>query len=282
LNQRFRMRCHIPALLLVVAAAFVLGCSMRDEPAEKLDLCGNHSCGELVMVTNDTSSSGYQYLEPAISPDQTRLAFTSDWEVIPASEEPEPFQRRQILVMPMPADPWADDFRLREPVTDVQTLGAELVFLQMFVSWLGGSPLFVTDAHQIDKGNPIWVDDSTLLFIARFGGRDRMLLANVDDPGEAQVKVVYYEPDDLVVSGGLIYYHNDPALSPDGRWLLFTRFGCDGQPNASEPGFFDDVHCSDESLWVLDMQTIVTEGIDSSDDLLGVAAFPLTSGAANI
>ncbi len=76
---------------------------------------------------------------------------------------------------------------------------------------------------------------------------------------------MYYEPDDLLVTPRTIYYHNDPALSPDGRWLAFKRFGCDGDPNV------DGTQCDDMELWVVDMETIT--------DPRTATAFPVTSGA---
>lgn len=256
------------ALVLTVLAILALGCSTKDDPDEVLALCGNHSCGQLVMVTIDTSSSGYQYLEPALSPDGTRIAFTADWRVIPSLDEDEyqePFESRQILIMPVPPDIWAESMIYRKPVEEVEQLGAQLVRLAEFSHIVGGSPIPVTTAHRIDKSGPLWLDNDHLLFVARFGRRDRILTADITNPAVATAQVVFYEPDDLAETGGWIYYHKDPALSPDGRWLAFTRFGCDAEPNAP------DVYCAPTELWVLDMQT--------TSDPTQVTAFPLTSGA---
>ena len=72
----FRTRYLLVAWLLILALALSLGCTTKRDPAETRELCGNHSCGDLVMVTVDTSSDGFQYLDPAISPDGMRIAFT--------------------------------------------------------------------------------------------------------------------------------------------------------------------------------------------------------------
>ena len=72
------------SLVAVTAAVALLaiGCSLEPEVSETLDISGNHTTGDLVMVTSDTSSDGYQYLEPDLSPDGTRLAFSIDWLAI--------------------------------------------------------------------------------------------------------------------------------------------------------------------------------------------------------
>lgn len=256
-------RRHLAAVqVLVLAAALSLGCSTRDDPAEVLDLCGNHSCGELVMVTIDTSASGYNYLHPSLSPDGTRIAFTADWSAIPSLPEDaytEPFDARQILVMPLPPEDelWSEEMRSRPPVEEIEQLDARLMRLQNFTSLVGGTPNVVPDAHRISKGKPIWLDDDHLLFLARFSRRDRFLRANISNLNQVEPEVVYYEPDDLLTTGFRWYFHNHPALSPDGRWLVFTRFGCDSEPN------FEDSNCSRLSLWVLDLQntTDPTEGV---------------------
>ncbi len=66
-------RFKSPALPLfycgLLLATLVVGCSTREDPNETLVLQGNHSPGTLVMVTTDTSSNGYHYLEPSLSPD---------------------------------------------------------------------------------------------------------------------------------------------------------------------------------------------------------------------
>jgi hypothetical protein len=64
-----RNRCLPMAYLALLATLVVVGCTSKEDPSETLTVCGNHSCGELVMVTTDTSSDGYHYLSPRLSPD---------------------------------------------------------------------------------------------------------------------------------------------------------------------------------------------------------------------
>ncbi|HOX26594.1 MAG TPA: hypothetical protein PLL30_05390 [Candidatus Krumholzibacteria bacterium] len=269
MSKRFRNRYLVVMYLLVLAAAFAVGCSTKEDPAEILTLCGNHSCGDLVMVTIDTSSDGYQYLEPTMSPDGTRIACTADWAVIPSDPDiAEPLLTRQLLIVPVPADVWSDTMVYRNPVEDITELGAMLVSVDPFTSLIGGSPHTLFGAVDFGKSSPLWVNNSTLLFKMRFDRRDRLVMGNVANPDVVSIQVVLYEPDDLVETGGRLYYHDNPALSADDRWLAFTRFGCNRDPNE------EDAECSGQSLWVVDMTTI--------DDPTNATYFQLTTEAASM
>jgi hypothetical protein len=68
--------------MVLISLAFALGCTIRPEVSEELLLEGNHSAGALFMVTSDTSSDGFQYLEPDVSPNGQRVVFSSDWAAI--------------------------------------------------------------------------------------------------------------------------------------------------------------------------------------------------------
>ncbi|MEZ4387597.1 MAG: hypothetical protein R3D98_08480 [Candidatus Krumholzibacteriia bacterium] len=271
---RFRDRYLVFAYVLVLLGIFALGCTTRQDPSEELIVCGNHTCGDLTMVTIDTNGpGGYQYLEPAISPDGTRVAFTADWEVIPSLPEEDiddPILNRQILVMPLPIDAWSDTMNFRDPVPSVALLGAELVHCRQFISEIGGSATIIDNdqAGTMTKSGPNWIDDNTLLFNARFSRRDRLVKVDISNPDQAEVTPIFYEPDDTLATGFRYYYHQDPMLSPDKRWCVFTRFGCDDEPNV------EGVDCDGESLWVIDMTT--------TDDPTSVLAVELTSEAAYI
>ncbi|MBD3221850.1 hypothetical protein GF314_11475 [bacterium] len=274
MRTRFRNRYLVFAYMIVLAIAFVVGCTTREDPSEELVVCGNHTCGQLTMVTIDTNGpGGYQYLEPAISPDGTRVAFSADWASIPSLPEDEvsdPILNRQILVMPLPADPWSEEMNSRNPVPDIQELGAELVLTRQFISRIGGGQDFVDDPTSgvMTKASPNWIDDSTLLIQTRFERRDRLVSVDISDLGNAQVTPLFYEPQDTLTTGFRFWYHHDPSLSPDKRWCVFTRFGCDDESNV------EDANCDDEQLWVIDMTT--------TDDPVAVTAFPITSGAVSI
>lgn len=266
---RFRNRYLVFAYMTALLAAFVLGCGADDEEAETLVVCGNHTCGDLTMVTIDTNGvGGYQYLEPAISPDGTRVAFTADWEAIPSIDPEEldnPILNRQVLVMPLPVDPWDESMAFRDPVESVEDLGAVLVLLDGFESL---DTISDDDAERMTKNSPSWIDDNTLLFQTRFLQRDRLVRVDISDPGQAVVTPVFYEPEDLVQSGGgQFIYHHDPAVSPDGRWCAFTRFRCDDFPNQ------EGTNCEGEALWVLDLSTTSDPAAALAVRLTGEAAF---------
>ncbi len=274
MTKGFRNRYLVAAYLVVLAAAFVVGCSTREDPSEELVTCGNHSCGDLAMVTIDTSSDGYQYLEPALSPYSDQIAFTVDWSAyIDPDLDPgdlgEPITTRQLVLLDLPADIWADSMVYRNPVSSLAQQGAELILLQRFFSRIG-SGLTEVDPVDLNKGGPVWSGPDELIFRLQFSRRDRLVRADVSNPANVTPEVVYYEPDDLLPpgSGAWFWYHDDPALSPDGNWLLFTRFGCEEEPNV------DDVDCTGRSLWVVDMTT--------ADDPTTAVAMPLTSEAVGL
>ncbi len=85
--MRSSKRALVVSYVVLLAVALAVGCSTKDDPSEVLELCGNHSCGQLAMVTIDTSKDGFQYLEVALSPDQAKVAFTADWAAIPSIED---------------------------------------------------------------------------------------------------------------------------------------------------------------------------------------------------
>jgi len=201
-------------LLLV---ALVAGCTTREEPSEQLDLCGNHSCGHLIMVTTDTSSKGYQYLDPAMSPDGNRIVFTADWEALPSTDRPpDPIPSvRQFVVV--------DVQERYGPAATLRELGAQLVRFDR------------TEAINFDerqKGDPIWFDDDNLVFWLETDRGTRLFRSDY------QGTPVSYEPIFEVAEdqdeAGRYFQYTEPALSPidstftppQPRFLAFTVFAC--------------------------------------------------------
>jgi hypothetical protein len=265
----------VVSYVILLAVALAVGCSTKEDPSEVLDLCGNHSCGQLAMVTIDTSNDGFQYLEVALSPDQTRVAFSADWSAIPSLPPEvigEPIGNRQILVIPVDPGIWSVSRLSRRPVQRISELGAELIRCNEFTSEIGGSADLTVDAHLFNKGHPTWLTrtgstmSDSLIFWINVEGRDRLVVAGIQDPASVDPRIIFYEQQDLV-ENGWYYYHHDPELSADGRWLAFSRFGCD-RPN--DP--YRD--CTLQSIWVLDMWTTA--------DPRTARAFPISSGAASM
>ncbi|MBK7671338.1 MAG: PD40 domain-containing protein [bacterium] len=258
-----RNRCLPMAYLALLATLVVVGCTSKEDPSETLTVCGNHSCGELVMVTTDTSSDGYHYLSPRLSPDGTTIAFTCDWWSLPSDPryagDDYFVNYRQVGLIPVQTGV--------EPAENLAALGARLVRLQDFSLLISGTGDFQQGAADFDKGPPVWVDDQTLLFPMRVRIGFRMFRADITNPAVTTVTPVFMEPADATPSP-VLWQHLEPTLSPDGRWLAFTRSGC------AIPDSFET--CSGLALWALDMSTA------GANNGYGARAFPVTTEYSRI
>ncbi len=253
-HTRFLVLSYLVALLILV----IVGCSSKEDPSEVLDVCGNHSCGELVMVTTDTSSDGYQYLDPTLSPDGSRILFTADWWAIPTTRDPGDARYvdyRQMVIIPVRQGV--------EPALSLEDEGATLIRLKEFGLRIGGGTETLVDIVNDRKADPIWQSDSTVIFSYSTSFGYRLFQADISNPDEAPVTPLYMEPSDA--SNSVFFWqHQDPALSPDGRWLVFTRSGC------AIPDSFET--CTGMALYCLDMATAggPSQGYDG-------VIFPLTN-----
>ena len=265
----------LPMAYVILMGAFMLvGCTSKEDPAETLAVCGNHVCGDLVMVTADTSSEGFHYLNPSLSPNEDLILFTADWTAIPAddhyNEDDWHTNFRQMVVIPMQ--------RRVEPEMSLAAQGAQLLRLKEM-----NIPRFASQGENLDqaintrKGDPIWEEqvaptDSTegysnIIFRLELSRGYRLFRAEVSDPDTCVIMPLYLEPDDSEPSG-LFIQHFQPALSPDGNWLAFTRSSC-LIPDSLET-------CSQSSLMVLRMDTA---GDDFGYD---AEAFPVTGEYSRI
>jgi Tol biopolymer transport system component len=268
LNNRFLMLSYFVLLTALIAA----GCTSKEDPSEVLPLCGNHSCGDLKMVTTDTSSDGFHYLNPTLSPSGDRILFTADWKALPAIDhyDDDAFYTnyRQLVVMPVP-DPYRTD-----PADDLADQDALLVRLNGFLTsvWIAGNSVNLDEAENERKGGPIWWDDDNIIFWMKTPRGNRLFTADITGICPApecntQANVLYMEGSDGTVSGGQ-WQHMEPTLSPDGQWLAFTRSGC------AIPDSFET--CTGLSLQVLRMSTIgQNNGYDAE-------VFPLTTEVSRI
>ena len=261
-----RNRFLLLPYVVLLAALVVVGCTSKQDPSEVLAVCGNHSCGELVMVTTDTSSDGYHYLNPAMSPDGSRILFSADWWAIPSdprySGDDEFVEHRQMIVLPNQVG--------SVPTTSLEEQGGELVLLQERSLPYAGQSSFLISIKDDDKAYPIWEDDTHIIFSLRpteIGGRYRLCRADISDPALAPVEFLYMEPADASAAPPF-FQHLEPVLSPDQQWLAFTRSGC------VIPDSFET--CTGTALWVLQMSTAGdNDGYDSY-------AFPVTSEFSRI
>jgi len=246
LTNRFLSLAYVLLVVLLVS----VGCTSKEDPAEVLPLCGNHSCGELAMVTTDTSSEGFHYLNPTMSPDGTRIMFTADWKAIPAIDHYDEDQLytlyRQIIVMPNRSGV--------DPANSLSDQGAVLVrfdgdYASIIIA--GNSISLAYIEAQRRKGGPCWVDDNNIVFFVDTPRGYRLFTSDItgicpDNDCRVITNVAYMEPSDADISGGS-FHHMSPSLSPSGRFLAFTRSGC------ALPDSFET--CTGVSLVVLDMET---------------------------
>jgi hypothetical protein len=264
---RMRNRFLLLSYGALLAVFAVMGCTSKEDPSEVLSVCGNHSCGDLAMVTTDTSSDGYHYLNPSLSPDEDQILFTADWWAIPTDpryDGDDPFvNRRQLIFLP-----YTYGYRGTEPVQSLQQLGAELMVLREFgLNNVGGQGVYYLDARDMDKGGPTWATEDTVIFWMTLRVGNRLFRAGTDNLPATTVEPLYMEASDGR-SSPPYWQHMEPTLSPDKRWLAFTRSGC------AIPDSFET--CTGLSIWVLDMWTA---GIDEG---YGAKAFPITNEYSRI
>jgi hypothetical protein len=247
LRNRFLL---LPYVALLIAFVLV-GCTSKEDPNETLSVSGNHSTGNLTMVTTDTSSDGYHYLNPQLSPDGNTILFTADWWAIPTVRDPGDgafVTNRQMLTIPLQEG--------LEPTTNIAEQGGVLIFLQEIALLISGRDVFFTETQDFDKGNPVWLPDTlfdgsdnthVILFWMNMGQiGSRLFSVDISDPAFAPIEILFMEPTDANPSP-LPWQHMDCTLSTNKRWLAFTRFGC------AIPDSFET--CTGVSIHVLDMET---------------------------
>jgi Tol biopolymer transport system component len=260
LRKRFLPYAHV----VLLASFVIIGCSGKEDPNETLVVCGNHTCGELAMVTTDTSSKGFHYLDPALSPDGSQVLFSADWNALPSQDkEPEDeyfVNFRQLIVMPLRVG--------FQPRLDLEEQGAQLVRLIERSIPIGGGVQSLVGVVNYDKGDPIWENDLSVIFTMRIDqiSGTRLFRADISDPDAALLLPLYLEPADDT-SQPERQQHSAPRLSRDGRWLVFVRHGGYGDPNDLDS--YEDVQ-----LWALNMEDTRAPGYDP----YAVQAFPLTNG----
>ena len=247
LHNRFLLLPYLALLVILVT----VGCTSKEDPAETLDVSGNHSTGDLVMITTDTSSDGYHYLDPQLSPDGNTILFTADWWAIPTVRDPEDnlyVINRQMITIPLQVGV--------EPKLNLEEEGGVLIVLREVTLPVAGSDYTMNDIANMDKGNPIWWDDTSIIFwldTERVGSR--LFRADITDPSYCPTEVLFMEPSDATPSP-IQWQHMEGTLSPNKRWLAFTRSGC------SDPDSFET--CSGLAIHVLDMTTAaINNGYDA-------------------
>jgi hypothetical protein len=215
--QGWKSHVLVSVHLMLVAGLLVAGCSTKEDPNEVLDLCGNHSCGSLTMVTTDTSSDGFQYLEPVLTDDGSTIYFTADYAALTPTDRPiDPMPKnRQIMFMPV-----------REGVQPVRRLaqcGADVMRYMTLNYFAGGQKS--AELEFLQKGSPKVIDEQTLLIWVGLDRGARLVKLDLNTGIiQARPETLYMEPEDYSGTGGF-WQHRDPAVSPDRKWVAFSRFG---------------------------------------------------------
>lgn len=270
--NRFLLLPYV-ALLTILA---VVGCTSKQDPDEVLTVCGNHSCGDLVMVTTDTSSDGYHYLHPSVSPDGGTIVFSADWYAIHDPKDPGTSlytNYRQLITYPNVEVENPEPRATLAPGPN-ELIGGTLIKLETRAMQFAGLTRTLSTLINDDKAYPSWEDDTHLVFSVRpeaFGGRYRICRADISDPNKAPVEFLYMEPEDDAPSPPFAQ-HLEPVLSPvipgQPRWLAFTKSSC------VRPDSFET--CTGLSIWVLDMATA------GAGDGYDAVAFPVTNEYSRI
>lgn len=222
LKRHLDPRARIAAGLAIALLA-AIGCTTRPQESETLNMSGNHTAGTLNMVTADTSSSGYSYGEPDLSPDGTRVAFTYDWPaLVPSGILPEvPPLIRQLGVIPL-------DHHFGAQLS-LEAQSAALVHMDDYMFRAGTLQERMRPNIDWQKGTPRWLDDDNLMFWMQTSRGARLFRTYVG-PGfqhgdHVVAEMIFREPDDSLDLNWKFWEHLSPRVSPDGRWIAFSRYG---------------------------------------------------------
>ncbi|MBC8424588.1 PD40 domain-containing protein [bacterium] len=208
---------------LATVLLVIVGCTTRPQQSEELFMSGNHTAGDLAMVTADTASAGFRYRDPDLSPDGTKVAFTLDWPALPpAGTLPDvaPLIRQMAVI----------DLESRFGAQlSLANQGAALIDINDLFFRHGISQERMRPNVDWQKGQPRWLDDDNLLFWMQTSRGARLFRAPLGPSyqnGDAtDAKLIYREPDDDLELHWKFWEHLSPRVSPDGRWVAFSRYG---------------------------------------------------------
>ena len=221
------MKRRLDYRMLVVGLAILLlavaGCTTRPQPSETLNMSGNHTAGDLFMVTADTASGGYKYRYPDLSPDGTRVAFTIDWPALPppGTVPDVPPLIRQMAVIDL-----EPRFGAQLSLADQ---GAALVWLRDVLFRSGNTQERMRPNVDWQKGSPRWLDDDNIVFWMQTSRGARLFRAPIE-PGfqntnDTTAELIYRESDDDLELEWKFWEHLSPRVSPNGRWIAFSHYG---------------------------------------------------------
>ena len=238
------LRAHMPWRMVVLGAAvgiaFLGGAGCGDQEAE--------DCFELTVdlaqVTSDTLIT--DHLDASLSPDGTRVVFTTDYWGIKALEDKDE-RDFAIVELPNPGDP------PRTPVERLTDVGnaRRVILPATLVDLLGRSFNPVLLGSNI--GAATWIDDQRIIAVVEEPQSNLPRLYVFDlDPAPmtaGRIDVLSFQliddgfldlADPNVTNNNQVYYVH-PAVSPDGQWVAYSRFffkpaiGTEGSPTYQPP-----------------------------------------------
>jgi len=249
---------RLGACLAVAAAATAVALGCSDPEEEVFDQPGN-----LVIVTVDTAT--VQHREPSLHPNGSTVIFSTDWPFDPAVDEDKTARDIAVIELPETLVPHNGGNFTGSPTTVPDARFRKVVF-PLVESDAPGGELVQFDPNLRSKSQPVWDPvrtDRFALVINNPSNVDRIYICQVDLAPVDQATVLGAEF--VGNPQGQAHFFNDPAYSPDGRWLLFSRYlyrqGVGGEPDQVEP----------QALYVLEL--------DGNGDPLG-APIQLTSGSS--
>jgi Tol biopolymer transport system component len=209
-------------LLVVVTLAATLafaggGCSEDD--AEE---CFERS-GEFLPVTTDTTTS--DHLEASMSPDGTRILFSTDfWRVY--EDDKQSFRDLAIIDAPLPGE-------FRTPAIRLFDVGNCKRLRLRDLQNDDGSRFNPDDPNVLsNRGQPTWHPDGQRFacFVNNTENRPRIYVGRLlfdqvtqQDMQTAEMALI----DDVGLGEDLQnnqYFYGAPAFSPDGQWIAYARY----------------------------------------------------------
>lgn len=192
--------------------------------------------GTLTQVTTDTLT--VDHFDAALSPDGTRIAFSSDyWTGLDRFQNADLKQggQRDIAVIEVPGPD-----ENRPPTDRLENIGDARRIDFTGVVDVAGQQIDTVNSF---KSEVAWVDNQTLaVTMTDFFGFDRIFLVelgprtDLDEISVIQRGIVEEEfLEENVENRRIQYFHRTPAVSPNGEWIAYSRFFLDLGAN-----LFDD------------------------------------------